>query len=239
MRAPKAKKKKRTAADEFLKRDRDPRPHWKRVDAASGLPLWEAMLFYGNQQDAKVVHDLTFQGYANEPYMPLDEMPDEEAKDYRFNRWILEDRRQRMEAEFKRILERGDVVTATGYLRTTPLDVPATLIIPDRWRLLEPNFTNSTAAGLGGEIAGILVFKRRSPQREKLSPPAYSASKLKAWYVGWVRQNQSTGNKPSRDEDLKAAQNALGSIIPRSALRLLRKELAPEDWRRKGRRKSE
>jgi hypothetical protein len=235
---PRRTKKAKPPWAEFLNQKADPRPLWRRVDSKSGLPLWEAMLFYGNQSDAEVVNNLTFQGFGDPPYMPLEEMPEAEEKEYRMNSWILSDRRHRMEAEFTWMLRRGEV-TATGYSRHSPLDMPATMIIPDRWRLLEPDFTNSSASGPGGDIAGILIFERPKTKSQGVNAPtSFSPAKLRDWYTRYVLTNEESGTSPSRDEDLAAARAVFGSTIPRSALRQLRKDLAPKTWTHHGRRKT-
>jgi hypothetical protein len=232
------KKRKPLPWDEFLIRNRDPRPIWRRVDAKAGLPLWEAMLFYGEQELAKTVNDLTFQGFGKPPFFPLHEMPRAEQIEYNVNSMRLEHARMRMEFEFLSMLKSG-AVYATGYASHSPLDMPATRVVADRWRLLEPNFDDSTAKGPNLEISGILVFDGSRPSpATTLSSKAFSAAKLREWYVRWVSSNGQNGHLPSRDEDLKAARQALGESIPRSAVRRLRQELAPETWKRFGRRTS-
>jgi hypothetical protein len=73
--SPRSRNKRRPLpADKYLNQNKDPRPIWRREDAKAGLPLWEAMLFYGNQSDAEVVNDLTFQGFDKPPFFPLIEM---------------------------------------------------------------------------------------------------------------------------------------------------------------------
>jgi hypothetical protein len=223
-------------SDEFLL-NRDPRPVWRRVDAKSGLPLWEAMLFYGDQQLAKTVSDLTFQGFGKPPFFPLHEMTRAEQIEYNVNSMQLEHARMRMEREFLSMLKSGEVF-ATGYAGHSPLDMPATRIVADRWRLLEPNFDDSTAGGPNLEISGILVFDGSQVSPVPIaSSKAFSVASLREWYGRWVSSNGQNGHLPSRDEDLKAARQALGESIPRSAVRRLRQELAPETWKRLGRRK--
>jgi len=235
---PRRTKKAKPPWAEFLNQNADPRPLWRRVDSKSGLPLWEAMLFYGNQSDAEVVSTLSFQGFGDPPFMPVDEMPEAEAKEYRLNSWILSDRRHRMEAAFTWMLRRGEVI-ATGYSRHSPLDMPATTIIPDRWRLLEPDFTNSSASGPGGDIAGVLIFERSKPRSQNLlAPTAFSPARLREWYTRYISTNEESGTSPSRNEDLAAARALFGNKIPRSALRQLRKDLAPKAWTQHGRRKT-
>jgi hypothetical protein len=230
------KKRKPLPSDEFLIRDRDPRPLWRRVDANAGLPLWEAMLFYGNQSDARTVDELTCQGFGQEPPSVFHEMSRAEQIEYNVNSMQLEHARRRMEREFLSMLN-TDAVFATGYAGHSPLDMPATRVIADRWRLLEPNFDDSTAKGSNIEIAGILIFDGSKPAQAPVLSKAFSAARLREWYKRWVSSNKQNGHLPGRDEDLKAARQALGEGIPRSAVRQLRRELAPVSWKSFGRRK--
>lgn len=230
------KKRKPLPSDEFLIHNRDPRPVWRRVDANAGLPLWEAMLFYGNQQDAKTVSELTCQGFGEPPYYPLHEMSRAEQIEYNVSSMHLERSRMRMELEFLSMLM-SDAVFATGYASHSPLDMPATRVVADRWRLLEPKFDDSTAKGPNMEVSGILVFDGSRPAQSPVLSKTFSAARLREWYGRWVSSNEQNGHLPSRDDDLQAAHQALGESIPRSALRLLRRELAPQTWTRLGRRK--
>jgi hypothetical protein len=196
----------------------------------------EAMLFYGNQYDAKTVDELTCQGYGQPPFYPFDEMSRDEQIEYNVHSMQLEHARRRMESEFLLMLK-SEAVFATGYASHSPLDMPATRVVADRWRLLEPNFDDSTAKGSNLEMSGILIFDGSRSAQAPVLTRAFSAAKLREWYGRWVSSNQQTGNLPSRDDDLHAARQALGESIPRSAVRLLRRELAPESWKSFGRRK--
>src|SRR6266404_2763085 len=108
------KKRRPMPSDRYLVRNRDPRPIWRREDAKAELPLWEAMLFYGNQDLAKTVNDLTYQGFGKAPFFPLHEMPRSEQIEYNVNSMQLEHARMRMEFEFLSMLKSG-AVFATGY----------------------------------------------------------------------------------------------------------------------------
>ena len=67
---------------------------------------------------------------------------------------------------------------------------------------------------------------------------AYSESKLRGWYEKWIAECSAAGKTPSRDEDWAAAKAELGDGVPRDAIRRLRRELAPDDWKRFGRRRT-
>lgn len=66
----------------------------------------------------------------------------------------------------------------------------------------------------------------------------YSEAKLRVWYEERVTTWPQDAPGPSRDEDWAAAKLALGDGVPRGAVRSLRRELAPADWKRLGRRKT-
>lgn len=229
-------KRKPLPADRYFARDQDPRPLWRRENAEAGLPLWEAMLFYGNQEDAKTVHDLTLSGFDFPPFAPFNEMSRAEQIEYNVSSMQLSHARMRMEVEFVDLLKNGSIF-ATGYASHSPLDMPATRIVADRWRILEPNFEESSAKGSSLEVSGILIFGGAAAVLAKPTPAkAFSHAKLREWYVRWISSNDQNGHLPSRDDDLLAARAALGDAIPRSAIRLLRQELAPSAWKSFGRR---
>jgi|GEM_PF-2802220 len=66
----------------------------------------------------------------------------------------------------------------------------------------------------------------------------FSGAQLRAWYVDYVRQCEATNRRPSRDDDLQAVCEHFGAQIPREAVRRIRRELAPQSWRKGGRRKT-
>ncbi|WP_247416756.1 hypothetical protein [Bradyrhizobium sp. 159] len=144
--------------------------------------------------------------------------------------------RRQLESEIFVKLIKGELV-ATGYAADTPLDSPRTKILPDRWRLLEPDFRESTAKGRGLEISGILVFRNARDVSRTVGAKRHSQAELRRWYLGWISSNQESGNAPSRDEDLEAARERFGEVVSRSTMRSLRKELAPGEWKLHGRRR--
>ena len=66
----------------------------------------------------------------------------------------------------------------------------------------------------------------------------FSPIRLRQWYEEWIVTNETTSNQPSRDEDWTAAKLELGDGVPRDAVWELRRELAPDSWTKKGRRKT-
>lgn len=74
----------------------------------------------------------------------------------------IHEERELREALVDKLL-RGEV-HATGFATNHPLDSPAAVIPPDRWRILIPDFDESSALCFSGiEIEGILVFPGPAP----------------------------------------------------------------------------
>jgi hypothetical protein len=224
------------SGDEHFGDDEDSRPFWRRVNQKAGLSLWEAMLFYGNQADAEIAFNRRLEGFDGPPFYPFDEMTREEQREYNVGSMQFERARRQLEAEIVGKLKSG-ALFATGYAGDTPLDAPAAKIVADRWRLLEPDFLESTAKGSGIEISGILVFKGEGDTGAVATPKRHSPAELRRWYSAWVLSNVENGNEPSRDEDLEAACQKFGDKVHRPTLRALRRELAPAEWKLHGRRK--
>jgi hypothetical protein len=66
----------------------------------------------------------------------------------------------------------------------------------------------------------------------------FSQQELRNWYGSYLANKKALGESPSRDDDWEAAKRALGEGIPREKVWALRTELAPDAWKRAGRRKS-
>jgi hypothetical protein len=86
------------------------------------------------------------------------------------------------------------------------------------------------------------ALKRARPNEVKEPRPSvtkrYSRAALEALYRRYVVEQQKAGKRPSRDDDWEAARRALGEGVPREAVRKVRRKLAPDDWKRPGRRKT-
>jgi hypothetical protein len=216
----------------------DRRPLCKRFDAEAGLSLHDAMIFYGPEHEAETVAVLELEGYGGPgPMLDASGWPDEaEERDYRVKSFRLQDRTRVLQQALLRKLRNGDVY-ATGYSSQSALDEPAARITPDRWRVLRPNFLTSEAESQTGMIAGILVFKAVVSKDVSEQPARFSPGALRTWYEHWVSKNAHDGKTPSRSDDLAAAKAEFGVAVPRNAIRALRRELAPPEWRHMGRRK--
>lgn len=218
----------------------DPRPLYRRFEAASGLSLHDAMIFYGPEYEAGVVAELELMGFNGAPPMAVDESgwPNlEEEREFRIKGFRLQQCSMRLQQQLLRKLEDGELY-ATGYSATTSLDKAASRVAPDRWRILKANFETSEASSSLGLITGILVFAPSLSQAVTTEPGRFSSAALRNWYVHWVSKNQTQGKMPSGEEDWAAAKSEFGEAVPRSMMRNLRRELAPPEWTRLGRRKS-
>jgi hypothetical protein len=60
------------------------------------------------------------------------------------------------------------ILIASGYSIHAPPDAKPTLIAPDRWRTLTPDFRNSTAEGSGLSLFGIRVFQNAMTLRSQI-----------------------------------------------------------------------
>lgn len=66
----------------------------------------------------------------------------------------------------------------------------------------------------------------------------YDSLALGAWYLLRVKKWPSGQRGPTEDQDWKDAQAAFVGHVPRGEIRKIRKEKAPENWRKSGPRKS-
>ena len=222
--------------------ENDLRRIWQEVRPDTGLTLRQAMLSYDEEGLAERFYDLDAQGYGGEPPPLVSPEGWRTAREdlINFGRCAREWREAKGRLEFclRQKLITGKLVAA-GHAATDALDEPAQTIVADRWRTLAPDFEASSATGPGIIVGGILVFPTPpKPEAAGAAPRQVGRSRLRAWYVGWVKTNVAEGKRSSREDDLAAAREAFGTSVSRERLRELRRELAPEAWRRLGRRKS-
>jgi hypothetical protein len=223
--------------DEFFEEDdKDPRPFWRRVNPEAGLPLWEAMLFYGDPITPEAAATRKLEGFDQPPFYPFEEMTREEQREYNAGSHQLERTSRDLQYEILEKLRAGKLF-ATGYASNARLDEPPARIFADLWRLLELDVWNSAAKGNGIEISGILIFKSKRRAASLVVHKRHSPAEFRRWYRDWVSCNLQKSYLPSRDEDLKAAQEKFGDKVHRPTLRALRKELAPDEWKVRGRRR--
>jgi hypothetical protein len=210
----------------------DPRPYWKRVDPRAGLSLSEAALFYGDERDAKRVAEY-HRSRANRPgFIPWDQ---DDHRVFVHNHPPAEGR---LRESLKRKLSDGELI-ATGFSDKQALDRPPARILPARWRTFELDMLSSAASSPGLNVTGILVFDPALLAQKALEArgSVFSQALARQWYVRRVSEHLQAGHIPSREQDYHDAQAHFGKRITREILRKLRKEIAPEDWVRRGRRK--
>lgn len=206
----------------------DQRCSLRKITPRDGLTLRQAMLFYGGEKDATEFlrldravrrdihngfdrHDLKF-SIRGSHYLRMYE---------------------RLQRSLLSRLATGDL-HATGYGANSGIDERAQAIPSERWRTLKADIDTSQATSPGLEISGVLVFERPEMSGATQKKPAASQARVRAWYRTRVREAVDAGLQHTREEDEAAARLQFG-FSPRSLLRDLRRELAPQAWQRSGR----
>jgi hypothetical protein len=152
--------------------------------------------------------------------------------------------------ELHRQLRDGELIATARERPVGPrIDVPTAA-----WRYVTPVFGDSSAsdgtgqiaiydvrvaiAGLDAPAAVLAQALAASTRTDGELAPVYSLAVLRSWYrlrcAGWP----ATQLPPSEAEDRRAASKHFGRAIPRSALRAIRRELAPAHWLKPGPRKA-
>jgi hypothetical protein len=130
-------------------------------------------------------------------------------------------------------------VTATGIKKPLTLTSKPIRIKPELWLCLTPNFTCSSAAGSGLELLNIRVFPNQSGSAAKSNKKLGPMAEIRAWYSEYVSELMQRGKTSNREQDLEAARDKFGVARITNALVFdLRRELAPKDWQKRGRRKT-
>ena len=200
-----------------------------------GVTLEEALRHWCDPTRAQEMLRLDKDGFSSPPMIIWAGCPETE---YDRNTFRYGSLRSDLERELIDKLRRG-VLTALGYDSRAAIDAPPVTISADRWRVLTPDFGESSATASGFTITGILVIEGM-PQSAMIpdrTAGTVAKAKLASWYRQWVAQNAASGAIPTRDQDWAAAKTALGNGVPRDAVRDLRRHMAPDAWRRQGRRK--
>jgi len=131
---------------------------------------------------------------------------------------------RRLTSELLERLKSGEL-TATGYFKGQPPQAGISLIPSQLWESLKPSFFKSTASGGGVEIVGIRVFENQ-PQTIK------KEKDLQRWF----KQKVTSNYRPSSKQKMFAeAQVAFGGELSERALHRTWKNIAPESWKRPGR----
>lgn len=155
--------------------------------------------------------------------------------------------RGQLRDELHRRLREGELMATARERPVGPrIDVPASA-----WQHLYPTSGDSTARDGWGQVALYDVRVAVAEPAATLTPdaapapradvepvPVYSPAVLRGWYrlrcAGWP----ATQPPPNEAEDRAAASRHFDRAIPRSALRTIRRELAPSHWLKPGPRKA-
>lgn len=89
------------------------------------------------------------------------------------------------------------------------------------------------------EMQSLWQKKNKSKGKAKDALPikrGYNPTKVKKWYLEYIAEHQKAGTIPTRDEDLAAARRKFDTSVQIKFMRDLRNELAPTEWKQRGRR---
>ena len=107
----------------------------------------------------------------------------------------------------------------------------------DELRVLEEKCTE-----LGAMSASKWAGSAQSNLNDNRPEPApgrrFSKAKLRKWYEQRVKDHAKDEKPPSREDDCAAARAKFGGGVPRDAVRVLRRDLAPVKWKKGGRPKT-
>lgn len=136
-----------------------------------GQPLGEALLTWGDPAAVAEIKQLEREGYAG-PRMWIVEGPvtEDDRKGFRYD-----ELREQLRAELVDKLRHGMLI-ASGYDSRGSIDAPPVTIPPDRWRIVSPDFDDSSAIAGSFTITGILVHEAGALAA---TAPATAAAKTK------------------------------------------------------------
>ncbi len=84
-------------------------------------------------------------------------------------------------------------------------------------------------------IGSLRDIVTRPAQPAVPAPRAFSQSALANWYKDYVAECERTGVRPSREDDLRSAREAIGTGVSRESVRKARRLHAPASWKQSGR----
>jgi hypothetical protein len=212
------------------------------------LTLLEALERYSDPEDwatfIEIERAFVVKGYAASvaaaPVLYIGTAPPGYPELFRQREAVL----KKLDDAFKARVRRGGFrITGFQYRRG---DVPFETEIPARQvAILHFDYGGSTASGGGLEYSGIELEEAPSARVTPLDGAkvdraigSFSEAKLRDWYQKRAATWPMDRRSPSRDEDWTAAREVLGDGVPRDMVRRVRRDLAPEQWTRKARRKT-
>lgn len=216
--------------------DHDQPPVWEKLDPKKGLPVWEALFHFVDRRMAAELFELDLSGYGDLDNLDPSWWPDERREfEQKYGLHCL--RLLDLQAQIWGKLLRGELV-AYGFSNQAPLDAPRRSIAAERWLDLELGAKSSTASGPGIEVTQLLIYEpgRQGSPEARSSSKRYSTAELREWYADRILGCHREGRRPSREDDYREANARFEGVIPKRAVESLRRELAPDSWRRKGRR---
>ncbi|WP_210526928.1 hypothetical protein [Rubellimicrobium arenae] len=221
--------------------EKEPEPdtdtlRWETLNPQSGLEAWDALYHFADKDLAVELYTTERVAYGIGGYVDPYWFPGE-RKEFERASAVWHALLTTLTSKLITRLLAGEL-EARGYSSHSSLDGPRVVIGADRWRDLTLDIRHSSATGPGLAITQILIFLMKDDQPPVASPKrkAYPAKLLREWYCNYVKECQSSGRIPSRDDDLRDARAAFGEGVPRQAVRELRIQYAPSPWKRRGRR---
>lgn len=217
---------------------RDSRPYWEKMDPKAGLPVWEALFHFVNAALAVQLYELDLFGYGDRDTIDPDWWP-AERQGFEKNNFLHTMKWQDLTTHLEEKLRKGELI-AYGFSSHGPLDAPRSAVSPERWRDLTIDLKRSAAFGPGLEVTQLRIY---APAAEDAIAPVadrargYSEAMLRRWYRERVGAFVAGGPIPSRADDYREAREMFGSAVGKRAVAQLRRELAPDLWTRKGRRR--
>jgi hypothetical protein len=82
-----------------------------------------------------------------------------------------------------------------------------------------------------------IATDRTNKASSPLPRPTIAYGAVRKWYEQYLEYAKTRAQEPSETDDWKAARQKFGDKVRRNQVRDLRRELAPAEWRRQGRRR--
>lgn len=214
----------------------DRRPWYARHTKSEGIPSWQALYFFTRQSRAEELYQLDLMGYGD-PGNRDPDWPEGQLADFDRNHFLWKMYKSDLEELLIGQLKEGKLI-AKGFNSNSSLDAGRQAIAKERWEDFELDIKASIAKNQNVVVTQILIFEsaetKRKPSRSSARVPSGA---LRKWYVNYIEACERKRLIPDRDQEFSDARKQLGEGVTRTPLRLLRKELAPEVWKRRGRRR--
>ena len=214
----------------------DQRPWYRRLDPNLALSLGEALLFFGDPETAKCYAALNLAFGPPTWWCPESPPPGIEARDFAFRRqWLEHERLEHVLCQELVAQLIAGALRATGFEPSTPADSPPVAIHASRWRVLTPDFENSSASAPGITITGIRIVpaalpridpRGSRPAREvqDRSPPSISQAELQRFVARYIRDAGSATSeagllRAATEAGIRASRDRIRAAFPASQRR--------------------